>query len=244
MIAGVVPGTTQIKFDCNASSAPTVVAEASLLAALSSSNVVPTAEADTSSRGTFYSERDGHWLSLLAPLARAPLATFAVPATFTAGGDANAKCPPTQAQINAGIFGCAVAVANSSEAEIAGGEYLLQYASQTTPPSAPTISAQPTSGSANSLINVSDASGATSYWWGDAIQAVQAARCGLRACGRAVDVRHRRWLRQCAELAARRGLVRARHFDPDFCGPRNRRDDLQRLLHRHHAASPPFSAAR
>jgi hypothetical protein len=180
LIAGVVAGTTQIKFDCNTSSGAAVVAEASLLAALGTSNVLPTAEADTTSLGTFTASAT----DTACPTGTAgscTLATFAVPATFTAAGDANAKCPPSQAQINAGIFGCAVAVANSSEAEIAGGEYLLQYASQTTAPSAPTIAAQPASGSANSLINVSDASGATGYWWGDAVQAVQALDAGTAA---------------------------------------------------------------
>jgi hypothetical protein len=180
LIAGVVGGTTQIKFDCNASSGADVVAEASLLAAIGASNVLPTAEADTTSLGTFAASATDTGCPA-GTAGSCTVATFAVPATFTAAGDTNAQCPPTQAQINAGIFGCAVAVANSSEAEIAGGEYLLQYASETTAPSAPTISAQPASGSANSLINVSDASGATSYWWGDAIQAVQALDAGTAA---------------------------------------------------------------
>jgi hypothetical protein len=180
LIAGVVGGTTQIKLDCNTSSGAAVVAEASLLAALGASNVLPTAEADTTSLGTFTASATDTGCPA-GTAGSCTVATFAVPATFTAAGDANAKCPPTQAQINAGIFGCAVAVANSSEAEIAGGEYLIQYASQTTAPSAPTISAQPSSGSANSLINVSDAAGATGYWWGDAIQAVQALDAGAAA---------------------------------------------------------------
>ncbi len=179
LIAGVVAGTTQIKFDCNASSGAAVAAEASLLAGLSASNVVPTTEADTSSLGTFTASATDTGCPA-GTAGSCTVATFAVPATFTAS-DANAQCPPTQNQINAGIFGCAVAVANSSEAEIAGGEYLLQYASQTTAPAAPTITAQPTSGSANSLINVTDASGATGYWWGDAIQAVQALDAGVAA---------------------------------------------------------------
>jgi hypothetical protein len=177
LIAGVVAGTTQIKFDCNASSGADIVAEASLLAALSSSNVIQTSEADTTSLGTFSPSATDTGCPA-GTAGSCTLATFAVPATFTATGDANAKCPPTQAQINAGIFGCAVAVANSSEAEIAGGEYLVSYASQTTAPNAPTIAAQPTSGSANSLINVFDAPGATGYWWGDAVQAVQAQEAG------------------------------------------------------------------
>ncbi|HWD96010.1 MAG TPA: hypothetical protein VG246_06290 [Acidimicrobiales bacterium] len=176
LITGVVAGTTQIKFDCNASSGAAVVAEASLLAGLGATSVVPTTEADTTSLGTFTASATDTGCPA-GTAGSCTVATFAVPATFTAT-DANAKCPPTQTQINEGIFGCAVAVANSTEAEVAGGEYLVQYASQTTAPSAPTISAQPASGSANSLINVSDATGATGYWWGDAIQAVQALNTG------------------------------------------------------------------
>ena len=136
LIAGVVAGTTQIKFDCNASSGASVAAEASLLAAISASNVVPTAEADTASLGTFTASATDTGCPA-GTAGSCTVATFAVPATFTAAGDSNSVCPPTQAQINAGLFGCAVAVANSSEAEIAGGEYLLQYASQTTTPAAP-----------------------------------------------------------------------------------------------------------
>ena len=180
LIAGVAAGTTQIKFDCNASSGAAVAAEASLLAAISSSNVVPTAEADTASLGTFTASATDTGCPA-GTAGSCTEATFAVPATFAAAGDTNAVCPPTQAQINAGLFGCAVAVATSSDVEIAGGEYLLQYASQTTAPAAPTISALQSTGSPGSLINVSDAAGATGYWWGDAIQAVQALDAGTAA---------------------------------------------------------------
>jgi hypothetical protein len=175
LITGVVAGTTQIKFDCNSASGASVAAEASLLAAIGATNVVPTAEADTTSLGTFTPSSTDTGCPAGTGCT---IATFAVPATFTAAGDANAQCPPSAAQINAGLFGCAVAVATSTETEIAGGEYLLQYASQTTAPAAPTISALPTSGSPGSLINVSDASGATGFWWGDAVQEVQAVDAG------------------------------------------------------------------
>jgi hypothetical protein len=179
LITGVVAGTTQIKFDCNASSGAAVAAEASLLAAISSTNVIPTSEADTTSLGTFTASATDTGCPA-GTAGSCTVATFAVPATFTAAGDKNSVCPPTQAQINAGLFGCAVAVANSSQAEIAGGEYLLQYASQTAP-AAPTISALQTTGAPGSLINVSDAAGATGYWWGNAAQAVQALDAGTTA---------------------------------------------------------------
>lgn len=176
LITGVVAGKTQIMFDCNASSGADIVAEASLLAGLSATTVSQTSLADTSSLGTFTASTTDTGCPA-ATAGSCTIATFAVPATFTAS-DTNAQCPPTQAQINEGIFGCAVAVATSSEAEVPGGEYLVQYASQTTPPSAPTISALQTSGSPGSLINVSDGTGNTGYWWGSAIQAVQALDAG------------------------------------------------------------------
>ena len=179
LITGVVAGTTQIKFDCDASSGAAVVAEASLLAGLSTSNVIPTAEADTSTVGDFTASAT----DVNCPAGTAGScteATFAVPATFSAAGDTAAQCPPSQAQINAGLFGCAIAVANSSEQEVAGGEYLVMYASQPAP-AAPTIAAQPATGSPGSLINVSDAAGASGYWWGDAVQAIQALDAGTAA---------------------------------------------------------------
>jgi hypothetical protein len=176
LITGVVAGKTQIMFDCNASSGADLAAEASLLAGLSATTVSQTSLADTSSLGTFTASTTDTGCPA-GTAGSCTLATFAVPATFTAS-DTNAQCPPTQAQINEGVFGCAVAVATSSEAEVPGGEYLVQYASQTTPPSAPTISALQTGGSPGSLINVSDATGNTGYWWGSAIQAIQALDAG------------------------------------------------------------------
>jgi hypothetical protein len=180
LIVGVVAGTTALKFDCNTASGADVVAEASLLAAVGSSNVLPNNEADTSALGSFSAAATDTGCPA-GTAGSCSTATFTVPTTFSAAGDKNGTCPPTQAQINAGIFGCAVVVANSSEAEVAGAEYLIQYASQTTVPSAPTITALQTTGSAGSLINVSDASGNTGYWWGNALQATQALSDGTVA---------------------------------------------------------------
>jgi hypothetical protein len=180
LIVGVVAGTTQIKFDCNTASGADVVAEASLLAAIGSSNVLPNNEADTSALGSFTAAATDTGCPA-GTAGSCSTATFPVPTTFSAAGDKNGTCPPTQAQINAGIFGCAVVVANAQEAQVAGAEYLIQYASQTTAPNAPTISALQSTGSAGSLINISDATGATGYWWGNALQAVQALNTGTVA---------------------------------------------------------------
>jgi hypothetical protein len=92
-------------------------------------------------------------------------ASFTVPATFTAS-DANAACPPTQAQVNAGLTDCAVAVA-SVATQTPLDTALVAYTGQATP-AAPTLSLSPTSGIAGDVFNATDASGATSFWWGAA----------------------------------------------------------------------------
>jgi len=176
LIVGVVPGTTNVTFACNTSSGAAVVAEASLLAAIGTSNVIPTTEADTTALATF----SPNATSTACPAGTAgscSVAAFAVPATF-ASSDANGVCPPTQSEINAGLFGCALAVADAHEAPVAGGEYLVQYASQTTAPAPPTITALQTTGSEGSLIDVFDTIGSTSAWWGSGVQAVQAQAAG------------------------------------------------------------------
>lgn len=176
LIVGVVAGTTVVTFNCNTSAGPGVAAEASLLAATSTSGIIPTTEADTSALGTFAPSAT----STGCPAGTAgscSIATFTVPATFTTT-DPNGVCPPTQAQINAGLFGCAIAVASTTLAPVTGAEYLIQYASQSTPPNPPTIQPLQTTGSEGSLINVSDATGNTGYWWGSAVQAVQAFGAG------------------------------------------------------------------
>ncbi len=129
LITGVVAvGTTQIKFDCDASSGAAVVAEASLLACLSTANVIPTARSGHQHSGDFTASATAYLACPAGTASSCTEATYAVPATFSAAGDTAAQCPPSQAQINAGLFGALVAVANSSEQEVAGGEYLVMYA--------------------------------------------------------------------------------------------------------------------
>jgi hypothetical protein len=179
IIAGVTAGSTQITLDCNASTQAALAVEASLLSSISSSNVVATSEVDTSAIGDFApSATDTGCPAGVA--GQCETAGLAIPASYTAA-DPNAACPPTQAQINAGIFGCAIAAVTAADTEIAGSVFLVQYASQTTAPSAPSISALQTTGSVGSNINVADASGATSYWWGDANQVIQSDLLGVLA---------------------------------------------------------------
>jgi hypothetical protein len=173
-ILGVTAGTTKVTFDCNTSSSASIVAEASLLDAIGTSTVSEEGEADISALGSFTAASTDTGCPA-ATAGQCTVATFTVPATFSAS-DANAQCPPTQAELNAGLFGCALAVATAAEAPLA--EYLMTYASQTSTPNAPTISATPTTGAAGGVINVSDSSGNTGFWWANAIQYSQALAVG------------------------------------------------------------------
>ncbi|NNN20703.1 MAG: hypothetical protein HKL80_01700 [Acidimicrobiales bacterium] len=164
IITGVVGGSTVVYIDCNTSSGAAAAVQASLLAAVGTTAVSQINEAGP-------------------PLAK-PLAThdalcpdttactgfdLALPATFVATKDTNAQCPPTQAQIDRGLFGCAIAVINSKLAPVA--ETLDLYASETAP-ALPTLAlVAPSSGL---TVTLGDAAGSTSYWAADAIQTVQA----------------------------------------------------------------------
>ena len=171
LITGITAGSTQIKFDCNASAGAAFTAEASLFGAIGSFAVNLAAEADVSALGNF-----------AAPSASdtgcpagtgCSSAVFAVPATFAAS-DPHAQCPPTPAQFNAGMLGCVIAVATASQQPVFGAEYVVSYASQTTPPAAPTIAATVSTGPPGTAITVSDAPANKGYWWADAIQFNQA----------------------------------------------------------------------
>lgn len=170
VIVGVTAGSTQITLDCDQSSQAALAVEASLLSSISASNVVPTGEVDTSAVATFAAVSTSN-----CPAGSGcESATVAIPAAYSAA-DPNAACPPTQAEINAGIFGCAIAAVTAQDTPVPGAEFLLQYASQALEtPANPTISALQSTGAPGSTIDISDASGATGYWWADANQVIQA----------------------------------------------------------------------
>lgn len=85
---------------------------------------------------------------------------FTIPASFTAS-DPSAKCPPTQAQIDAGLVGCAIAVADTiSQSGLNQG--LVVYAGTTADP--PTASLSYPAGFPGETLNVTG-----SGWYGGGI---------------------------------------------------------------------------
>lgn len=179
IIAGVTAGSTQITLDCNVATQAALAVEASLLSSISSANVVATSEVDTSAIGQFAAAPADTGCPA-GTAGSCETAQLAIPASYTAA-DPNAVCPPSAAQINAGVFGCAIAAVTKADTEIAGSVFLVQYASQTTEPSAPSIAAVQSTGSVGSEINISDAAGSTSHWWGDSNQVIQSDLLGTLA---------------------------------------------------------------
>jgi hypothetical protein len=86
-------------------------------------------------------------------------------------GDAGAVCPPNQAQINSGIVGCNLAVADV--ASTTGLNTLIMvWASESPPNDPPNLTLAPTSGAAGDVLTASDTGCATPVtatshcWWG------------------------------------------------------------------------------
>ena len=98
-----------------------------------------------------------------------------ISATENFAADPNAQCPPSQAEINAGLGTCIIAVTDitattatgavPSQADFAG-EALLDFSGQGTPQSPPTVSFNPPLAAAGHSATVSDAGASTNWWAG------------------------------------------------------------------------------
>jgi hypothetical protein len=80
--------------------------------------------------------------------------------------DPNAVCPPTTAQINAGLIGCALATIDlTSFKPVGAASAVLEYAGDPLFPPAPTLALGTSTATVGATVPVSDAPGATTYWW-------------------------------------------------------------------------------
>jgi hypothetical protein len=80
--------------------------------------------------------------------------------------DPNAVCPPTTAQINAGLPGCGLTMIDlTTFRPVAAGSVLVEYAGDPLLPPSPTLVASTTKASPGATVSVGDAPGATTYWW-------------------------------------------------------------------------------
>ncbi|MBO0729752.1 MAG: hypothetical protein J2P57_10870 [Acidimicrobiaceae bacterium] len=145
------PGTTTIAISCTGltPSATFAVADASPLADVLSGGGLLAQLNLTMGFALGSSDANGNFST-----------TFTVPAT-TVAANSDGTCPPTQAQVDAGLNNCAVAVANISTGVDEGGFALLNYPGQPTPDPA-TLTLSPASGPRGTTVTVSG-----SNWWGN-----------------------------------------------------------------------------
>ncbi|HXQ61001.1 MAG TPA: hypothetical protein VN796_01635 [Acidimicrobiales bacterium] len=101
---------------------------------------------------------------LLSDLSGSLNFTYTVP-TFQPT-DPNASCPPSTAEINAGLIGCALAMVDvTTQKPVAAGSGILEYAGDPFLPPNPTLAFSAKKATPGQQVTVSDKHGATTYWW-------------------------------------------------------------------------------
>jgi Bacterial Ig domain len=130
--------------------------------------------------------------ALLAALPEIDLASEALPISDLSGNlnltwtvpafqplDPNASCPPTQEEANSGLIGCAVAMIDlTSFKPVAAGSAVFEYAGFPFLPPNPTLALSTSMAVPNQTVSVSDAPGATTYWWLSTLAHLEAALGG------------------------------------------------------------------
>ncbi len=90
--------------------------------------------------------------------------TYTVPTTQAL--DPNATCPESTEQFNSGLIGCAVAMIDLVAGKpVTAGTAVLNYASHSGFPTKPTLALSPSTAHTGQSVSLSDAAGATNYWW-------------------------------------------------------------------------------
>jgi hypothetical protein len=90
--------------------------------------------------------------------------------------DPNASCPPTQQEFNSGLLGCALAMIDLTTFKPVGaGSALFEYTGFPVFPPNPTLALSTSSAVPNQTVSVSDASGASTFWWLATLDVLQSA---------------------------------------------------------------------
>jgi hypothetical protein len=103
--------------------------------------------------------------------------------------DRNAGCPPTQTEFNSGLLGCAVAMIDLTTFKPVGaGSALFEYSGFPLLPPNPTLGLSPTAATRGQKVDLSDASGATTYWWVPTLAKLESALGGATGSSPTVTV--------------------------------------------------------
>jgi|HubBroStandDraft_6_1064221.scaffolds.fasta_scaffold64194_1 hypothetical protein len=93
--------------------------------------------------------------------------------------DPNAGCPPTQKEFNSGLLGCAVAMIDLLTFKpVSAGSAVFEYSGFPFLPPNPTLALSTTTADRNQTVSISDAPGATTYWWLTTLAKLQSALGG------------------------------------------------------------------
>jgi hypothetical protein len=93
--------------------------------------------------------------------------------------DPNASCPPTPQEFNSGLLGCALAMIDlTSFKPVGAGSALFEYAGFPLFPPKPTLALPGLIAAPGQTVSVSDAKGATTYWWLSTLSTLESALGG------------------------------------------------------------------
>lgn len=103
--------------------------------------------------------------------------------------DPNAACPPSQQEFNSGLLGCALAMIDlTSFKPVGAGSALFEFAGFPLFPPKPTLALSAPKAAPNETVSVSDAKGATTYWWLSTLSTLESALGGGTGSSPAVKV--------------------------------------------------------
>jgi hypothetical protein len=93
--------------------------------------------------------------------------------------DPNASCPPTQQEFNSGLLGCALAMIDLTTFKpVSAGSALFEYTGFPLFPPNPTVALSAPTASPGQTVSISDAAGASTYWWLATLNVLQGALGG------------------------------------------------------------------
>jgi hypothetical protein len=88
--------------------------------------------------------------------------------------DPKATCPPSHAELNMGLIGCALAMIDLTTFKVVGaGSALVNYKGEPLLPPSPTLALSAKTATPSQVVDVSDAPGATTYWWLSTVTGLQ-----------------------------------------------------------------------
>ena len=106
--------------------------------------------------------------------------TYTLPSSHAL--DPNAVCPPTTAQINAGLIGCALATIDLTTIKPLGaGSAVIEYTGDPVFPPNPTLALSTATATVGGAVTVADRPGATTYWWLATLSALESLLGGSAA---------------------------------------------------------------